>query len=129
MSTYFIDLDGTIFRHGTNLLLPGARELLDKIAAGGHQIVFTTLRGNKHFEGHPTYSYEQAIEAVKSLGVNYVALITDLDSPRIVINDGGADAINHSINGRWYDDEIDRVLSGPPKIDDIQCIIGKPSSG
>lgn len=113
MAVYFIDLDGTILKHGTNNLLPGARELLDRIVAGGHQIVFTTYRGNKHFEGHSSYSYEQAMAAIRELRVDYIAVITDLDSPRVVVNDGGADAINHVTNGDWSDDEINRVLLGP----------------
>lgn len=100
-ATFFIDLDGTIFKHGTNDLLPGAQALLDAIVQKGGTIIFTTLRGDKHFPGHKVYSREGAMQGIRTLRVPYETVIFDVDSPRIVINDGGAIGVNHETNGPW----------------------------
>jgi ribonucleotide monophosphatase NagD (HAD superfamily) len=110
-ATYLIDIDGCIVFHGTNNLLPGAQELLDKIISSGGKIVFTTRRGDKEFKGHKIYSAESAQQLVRSLRVPYEALILDVDSPRVVINDDVALAFNHKTNGSWEIEEINKVLS------------------
>lgn len=110
MATYFIDLDGCIAVHGSNNLLPGAQELLDKIISSGGKIIFTTRRGDKEFKNHKIYCAESARQLVRSLKVPYEALILDVDSPRIVINDSGAIAINHLKNKEWSKLEIENAL-------------------
>ena len=40
MTAYFIDLDDVVTKKGTQDLLPGAKEALDKIAASGGAIFF-----------------------------------------------------------------------------------------
>jgi hydroxymethylpyrimidine pyrophosphatase-like HAD family hydrolase len=90
MAAFFIDLDGTIFRFGTEEFLPNARESLLKLLQDGHQIVFTTLRGD-------------AVEARKVLrkaGLNCI-ILTGVQSPRVVINDSGAHAIDHVTDAPW----------------------------
>lgn len=111
MAVYFIDLDGTIFKHGSNELLPGAAQLLEDIVAKGYKIVFTTRRGDKEFKGHPVYSADSARMAVRSLRVPYEALILDVDSPRIVLNDDTALAFQHKTNDLWTTEEINKVLN------------------
>jgi hypothetical protein len=110
-AAYFIDLDGTIFKHGTNQLLPGARQLLDAITERGNEIVFTTFRGDLHFSGHRVYSREGAMEGIRSLKVSYKTVLFDIDSPRVVINDGGAAGINHAKNEPWTEDEITATMA------------------
>ena len=119
MAAYFIDLDGTIFKHGTNDLLPGAQELLDAIVKKGGQIIFTTYRGDKNFPGHRIYSREKAMEGIRCLRVPYVDVLFDIDSPRIVINDGGAYAVNHESNSGWMGIEIMHATSEDDPIPEI----------
>lgn len=111
MATYFLDLDGTLVKHGTNDLLPGARELLDALVAAGHQIVFTTYRGDRNFAGHRVYSADSARTLVRSLRVPYEALILDVDSPRVVVNDGGAAAVANAKNCEWTPEAIADALA------------------
>ena len=40
MTVYFIDLDDVVTKKGTQDLLPGAKEALDRIAAEGNMIFF-----------------------------------------------------------------------------------------
>jgi len=97
MATYVIDLDGTIFKHGTNDFLPGSKEFLEEISENGHMIIFTTRRG-KEFEGHPVYDKEKTLKVLTELGVKYDFIVFDSPSPRIVINDRGSYAIDCETN-------------------------------
>lgn len=97
MSCFFIDLDGTIFRHGSNELLPGARERIDYIIESGGQIIFVTRRG-REFEGHPVYNKESTLKALKELNIPYRDILFDVPSPRIIVNDDGCQAINVTTN-------------------------------
>lgn len=97
MATYILDIDGTIFKHGTNEFLPGSKEFLDEIIEKGHMIVFTTRRGQE-FEGHPVYDKKKTLKALDELGIKYDSIIFDSSSPRIVINDRGAYAIDCKTN-------------------------------
>jgi hypothetical protein len=119
MGCAFIDLDGTIFKHGTNSLLPGAQELLESIENEGHEIIFTTRRGDREFKDHPVYNADSARLAVRGLRVDYKELILDVSSPRVVINDQGAVGINHLYNNDWSTEDIEAALyaldHGKPK--------------
>ncbi len=90
MAAYFIDLDGTIFYFGTNEFLPNARENLLKLLAAGHQLIFTTLRGDA----------ADVREILIRAGIDSL-ILTNIESPRIVINDDGAYAINHPSGAPW----------------------------
>ena len=102
--TYFFDLDGTLTIHGTNDLLPGALELLTGIIKNGDQIVFTTRRGDDWAEDN-IYGKKRTLEFLESLkkeyGINYEAVIFNLNSPRIVVNDDGVGTIEHKTNEPW----------------------------
>lgn len=97
MAAFFIDLDGTMVRFGTNELLPGAIEMLREIESRGHQIIFTTRRGNEYPDNH-VFGVPETMKLIESLGVKYQAMLFNIDSPRIVLNDGGGLGITHPKN-------------------------------
>ena len=88
MAAFFIDLDGTFFLYGTNILAPGAKSLAVEIKNKGDKLYFVTARKNDNF---PT---ELNIEATKkSLEENnicYEEVINNCPSPRTMINDEGS---------------------------------------
>ena len=94
MATFFLDLDGVLFKHGTMEVNDSAVEFLQKLKDDGHQIVFTTAR--KKFNNNvPSLSLDRTVKYLKDLGIQYDSIIGGSSSPRIVINDEGAYAINH----------------------------------
>lgn len=112
MGAIFIDLDGTIFKHGTNDPLPGAVKFLERIVEEGHQIIFTTRRGDLEFKGHPIYSEDGARTGVRSLRIPYVTILYNISSPRMVVNDDGVYAWRHQTNLEWTDEWIELALKG-----------------
>jgi hypothetical protein len=94
MAAFFIDLDDTIVSHGTNNLLPRALEMLKNIEVMGHQIIFTTYRGPE-FDPDSIYGVKSTQQLIDSLGVKYKAILYGIESPRVMINDGGAIGITH----------------------------------
>jgi hydroxymethylpyrimidine pyrophosphatase-like HAD family hydrolase len=90
MAAFFVDLDGTTFYFGTNNPLPNALENLREWQHAGHQIIFTTLRGD----------VSDIREVLIKAGLNCL-ILTDIQSPRVVINDDGAKAINHQKDAPW----------------------------
>jgi len=100
MPVYFIDLDGTIFKHGTNDFLPGAVEWLKSLK--GH-IVWCTRRGHE-FVGHPVYGSEglnEALGKLEPLGLKVLGCVDNCGSPRILVNDEDASVILRETNARW----------------------------
>ena len=93
MAAYFIDLDGTVFYFGTNTFLPNAADNLRRLAGDGNQVIFTTLRDAQ--------GADEARQALESEGLGRCPIITGVESPRIVINDEGAKAVNHPRNAPW----------------------------
>lgn len=126
MSTYFIDLDGTIFNHGTNDFLPGSREYIEELKEDGHMIVFTTRRGQE-FEGHPVYDKKKTLEALKRLNIKYDSIIFDSPSPRIVINDSGCSSINCISNEGLEEERINIKKEKKIAEDIINDIFGYPA--
>ncbi len=94
MAVFFLDLDDTLVSHGTNTLLSGALEMLQKINAQGHQIVFTTRRGRDWPDEH-IYGTKSTKRFIDGLGIKYEAILFNLESPRVVLNDGGGIGITH----------------------------------
>lgn len=94
MAAFFIDMDDTIVSHGTNDLLDGALDSLKRIKAGGHQLFITTRRGDD-WPAHHVYGRQLTERFLRGLGVDIDGVVYNVDSPRIVINDGGAVGINH----------------------------------
>ena len=88
--TFFFDLDGTLFRHGTTNFLPGAKELLDKLITNDCRIIFVTRRGDLEFEGHPVYGQEATQKALKEHGLDKHTIIFDVMSPRYLVDDSEA---------------------------------------
>lgn len=86
--TWFIDVDGTLFEHRTNVeldsgvedvLLPGAKELLDKIS-NDDMVVITSARMPHH--------KQQTINSFERFDLRYDTFIFGLgNGVRIVIND------------------------------------------
>ena len=109
MATFFIDLDGCIFFHGTNEIIPGANELLEQIIKNNGDIIFTTYRGDKNFKNHSIYSKEGCLNGIRMLKIKYKEIIFDVDSPRIIINDSGAFAINHNKNDTWQCNDLEKI--------------------
>ena len=80
MKTYFIDIDGTIFKHDTNELLDGAKKFLDNIYENDDMIILTTARHDS--EGKSTE------EALAKNGIEYDMILYNLgNDERILIND------------------------------------------
>ncbi len=96
MAALFCDLDGSAFKWGTNTFLPGAYDRLKKFYDAGNELIFTTQRD-------PQWSIESPEPLLKSLFPNCIILF-NISSPRIVINDAGAFAVNHPKDQPWpYD--------------------------
>lgn len=93
MAAIFADLDGTTFQWGTNTFLPGAQERLQKLYDQGNQLIFVTRRNESRW-------LPSAKMLLQSLFPDCIVL-HDIQSPRIVINDEGAMAINHPRDTAW----------------------------
>jgi len=85
--TFFIDLDGTIFKHGTAEFLPGAEELLNTVKEKNYRIIFMTRRGDIEWEGHPVYGKAATDKALKKLGLGDSTIVYDVMSPRHFLDD------------------------------------------
>ena len=108
MATYFVDLDGTTFSDGTNIPLPNAMERLRDLRGAGHQVVFTTKRAD----------VEGARKVLEENGLGASLVLSGLTSPRIVINDHGAKAINHPTDAPW--DDVDKEGGGGGRV--LTCV-------
>lgn len=97
MATYLLDFDGTFFRYGTMEPIEGAVEFVRELKQKGHHVVFLTARCRIH-NSPPNLTIEKTEQALAKLGVEYDDIICDVDSPRILINDDGAMAIEHPFN-------------------------------
>lgn len=96
MAAIISDLDGSAFTWGTNTFVPGAYERLRKFYDDGNEIIFVTQRD-------PVWSIASPEAYLKSLFPNCTVLF-GISSPRILINDAGAFAVNHPKNDPWtYD--------------------------
>jgi len=103
MAVHIFDLDGTLVKHGTNDPLPGAVEMLRKLKDAGDTIVIITRRGDKEFEGSPKYGKGTILNAIRRLDLNpyQVQVVMDCDSPRILYNDEGCEAVKRETNQGW----------------------------
>ncbi len=97
MAAIFCDLDGTAMLWGSNTFAPGAYDRLKDFYDRGNQLIFTTQRGKFWEAVDPVDKY------LKTLFPDCVVLF-NISSPRILINDQGAVAINHPKDAPWtYD--------------------------
>lgn len=102
MATLISDLDGSAFFWGTNSFVPGAYEALKEFYDQGNQLIFVTQRGNIWETAQPVEKY------LKSLFPDCVVLF-NISSPRILLNDQGAHAINHPRNIGWTYDFLELI--------------------
>ncbi len=93
MAALISDLDGSAFLWGTNTFVPGAYEHLRKFYDAGNQIIFVTQRDS-------VWSIKSPEKMLKNLFPNCV-VIFGVTSPRILLNDAGAIAINHPKDQPW----------------------------
>lgn len=93
MAAIIADLDGTTFSWGTNTFVPGAYERLRQFYDAGNEIVFMTQRD-------PVWNIQSPEPMLKQLFPNCVVLF-GITSPRILINDAGAFAVNHKTDAPW----------------------------
>ena len=103
MAAFFLDIDGTLVKHGTNELMPGRLEQLKAVIAAKHQIIFTTRRGPE-FMHHPVYGRAPTERFLRSLALDHgieAQVLYDIQSPRIVVNDEGAVAMVPETNEPW----------------------------
>ena len=102
MAAAFVDLDGTIFSRGTEEFLPGAKAGLLRFHRAGHQLIFTTRRTS-------TLSDVDSLRKLLQRIFPGCVLIVGVESPRILINDEGAAAIQHEPNAPWQHDLLQIV--------------------
>jgi hypothetical protein len=95
MATYFIDLDGTFFKFGTQDPLPDAPEAIRQLEEKGHKIVWATMR----VMSDQKLGYTATIRRFRELGIKSETIVWECPSPRVVVNDDGARAVNHPRNG------------------------------
>ncbi len=109
-ATFFIDIDGTIIRWSDRKPAENAVETVNAWYEAGHRIVLTTYRGEVIGREQPRFSVASTIKELEDIGLKYHDILFDCPSPRIVINDSGAGAIDHPADAPWdY-----KVLQGPP---------------
>jgi ribonucleotide monophosphatase NagD (HAD superfamily) len=117
--TFFIDLDGTIFKHlgqgqadqPNAEALKGSKSMIDELLKRGHFIVLTTGR-REHLRSRTTMQLTMA-------GIAYDELIMNLPSgSRVVVNDQKPDgtvtayAVSHTRNTTEWGDECLDLSSG-----------------
>jgi ribonucleotide monophosphatase NagD (HAD superfamily) len=99
MAAIFVDIDGTTMEWGTENFLPGALDELRRFREAGHQIIFTTQRKQDDRD----FNMAKLRELI-ALYFPESTILYHVTSPRIVMNDAGAIAINHPRDGVWnYD--------------------------
>ena len=89
MAAYFFDIDGVIFKYGTNQVLDSCQEMLRSLKQQGNSIILTTARKLKDNEP-PQLNIENTVKALKDQGIPFDQIIHNVESPRIIINDEGA---------------------------------------
>ncbi len=107
LATFFIDIDGTIVRWSDRKPIPSAVKTINEWYNAGHRIVITTKRGDW---GDMSFSEATTRKELEEIGLKYHDILFNCPSPRVVINDHGAAAINHPVDADWdYN-----VVQGPP---------------
>jgi len=96
--TYFFDLDGTLFKHGTTEPLPGALDTLQHLIEYGFRIIFMTHRGDAEFAGHPVFGEAATREMLKQHGLDSHTVIFDVQSPRTFVDDSKMVLVRRALN-------------------------------
>ncbi len=100
MATYLLDFDGVFFRYGTMTPAEGAVDYVRRLKRQGNDVVFLTARKTDQNDP-PELAIADTKKRLEALGVPYDAVVEGVSSPRIVINDEGAYAINHPKDAPW----------------------------
>ena len=102
MAAHFFDIDGTIVNYHTSEWLEGAKEKLLQLFNDGHQIIFTTMRGEQD-EG-TIWSVQNTkktiLKDLDDLGIKYTILF-GVASPRILHDDSPIFLDRRKINQPW----------------------------
>lgn len=109
--TFFVDLDGTIVKHGTTEFLPNARELLALLEEKDIRLIFVTRRGDEEFEGHAVYGKVATLVFLKDNGLDHHDIIFDVANPRILLDDSSVQAIRRVTNGGFSEENLRMVSS------------------
>ena len=96
MAAFFIDYDGTLVRFGTHELLPGVLETVHAWLRDGHQLYITTQRPDG----------KDVLRNLRNNGIVPNAILTNVTSPRVIINDQGAISINRRTDSPWMAGEF-----------------------
>ena len=107
VGTLLCDLDGTIFQHGTNDFLPGAREFLRNAENAGQRIIFVTRRGDLEFKGDDVYGKAATLKALKDYGLDHHTIIFDVMSPRVLVDDSAIGLLRRPTNKGFDTYELD----------------------
>lgn len=97
MATVISDLDGSVFLWGTNTFVPNAYSVLKRFYDAGNQIVFITQRHGGMLSMPSPKDTKKLLDELFPGSV----ILWNYSSPRIVINDQGAAAINHPQDAPW----------------------------
>lgn len=101
-ATFLIDIDGTIIRWSDDQPVENAVETINKWYDDGHRIVLVTNRGPHLGDDVPDrFKERETLRKLYEIGLKYHEIVWDCPSPRIVINDEGAAAIDHPQDKRW----------------------------
>jgi ADP-ribosylglycohydrolase len=114
MATYFIDIDGVLFKKGTNTANSYAVETIKYLISCNHKVLLTTKR-NQINADNPKLNIKNTKKALHTFGLDSLEIIEDVPSPRYVINDEGAHAINHKC-----DEPLDLMLEKIAKKSDLE---------
>lgn len=96
----FLDLDGTVLNWMNGGPVANAVETVNAWARQGIQIIITTRRGHAWPDESP-YSPKNTEALLRRIGLLYDRIVYDIHSPRMVINDEGAEAIHHPASQDW----------------------------
>lgn len=101
----FVDIDGTLLHQSTEEPLPFAVEKLNAAYDKGYMVILTTMRGGDSKvsggDNYPQIPCHLTVKQLKEIGIKYHTIIWNCPSPRIVINDEGAMAYSHPVDGSW----------------------------
>jgi hypothetical protein len=117
LGAVFLDIDGTVIDWQTGKPVANAVETVNQWKRMGIQIILTTRRGNAWPMGSP-FCPQETQRMLDGIGLEYDHIVYDIHSPRLVINDEGAEAIHHPASTDWgypdYPFELDKMYEGEP---------------
>ena len=106
MATFFFDIDGTIVNYHTNEWLPGVKQKLIQLHNDNHQIIFITMRDTER-DNNTVWSVENTHELLTKANFPFkYTLLTNIQSPRILIDDNNIFAIQTICNSANWIEKI-----------------------